>query len=94
MGRARIRITLGAFYSGRTYQWSNDIVNNFVYKFGKDNAQSLQFFYNNTQLDIKQGIGVPPNGIPYKDNDYFFINNSTAAAVTPRGSGRTHRSRR
>jgi hypothetical protein len=69
-------ITLGAFFSGRTYQWSNDIVNNFVYKFGKDNGQSLQFFYNNTQLDIKQGIGVPPQGIPYKDNDYFFINNS------------------
>jgi hypothetical protein len=67
-------LSLGAFYTGRTYQWSNDIINNFVYKFGKDNGQSLQFFYNNTQLDIKQGIGVPPQGVPYKDNDFFFIN--------------------
>jgi len=71
-------ITLGAFYTGRTYQWANDVINNFVYKFGKDNSQSLQFFYNNTQLDIKQGIGVPPQGVPYKDNDFFFINNATA----------------
>ena len=71
-------ITLGAFFTGRTYQWSNDLINNFVYKFGKDNSQSLQFFYNNTQLDIKQGIGVPPQGVPYKDNDYFFINQGGA----------------
>jgi hypothetical protein len=70
--------SLGAFFTGRTYQWSNDIINNFVYKFGKDNSQSFQFFYNNTQLDIKQGIGVPPQGVPYKDNDWFFINNSAA----------------
>ncbi|MDP9104624.1 MAG: TonB-dependent receptor [Candidatus Eremiobacteraeota bacterium] len=76
-------ITLGAFFTGRTYQWSNDIINNFVYKFGKDNSQSLQFFYNNTQLDIKQGIGVPPKGIPYKDNDWFFINNATAVNNGP-----------
>ena len=27
---------------------------------------------------MHQGLGIPPNGIPFKDNDWFFINNTAA----------------
>jgi hypothetical protein len=72
---------LGRLFS-RNNQWSNDFVENAVYKFGKDKAQSLQFFYENTQLDIHNGngytdqpVGFGLNGRPlyYKDNDPFYL---------------------
>jgi hypothetical protein len=66
-------LLIGAYFSGRSSQWSGDILNNFVYKWGKDNSQSLQFFYENTSLYIHLGNGVGPNGTPYKDNDPFSI---------------------
>ena len=75
---------IGVFYGGRSYDWANDVLNNFVYKFGKDNSQSLQFFYENTQFDAHLGAGVPPGGLPYKDNDPFYLNN--AFAQTPYAS--------
>src|SRR6202163_3931902 len=46
---------IGVFYGGRSYDWANDVLNNFVYKFGKDNSQSLQYFYENTQFDAPLG---------------------------------------
>ena len=72
---------IGQFFGGRSYDWSNDVLNNFVYKFGKDNSQSFQFFYENTQFDAHLGNGVPPQGLPYKDNDPFFLVNTFA--ITP-----------
>ena len=69
---------IGQFFGGRSYDWSNDVLNNFVYKFGKDNSQSFQFFYENTQFDAHLGNGVPPQGLPYKDNDAFYIVNTNA----------------
>jgi hypothetical protein len=66
----------------RNNQWLNDVVENMVYKFGRDNSQSLQLFYNNTQLDVHNGVGFvnQPNGfgyagqpLYYKDNDPLFL---------------------
>jgi hypothetical protein len=34
------------------YNTGNDIVNNFVYKFGKDNSQQVQLLYQNEQYDF------------------------------------------
>ncbi|HTD37265.1 MAG TPA: TonB-dependent receptor [Candidatus Limnocylindrales bacterium] len=71
-------LLIGAFFGGRSYSWANDVVNNFVYKFGKDNNQSLQFFMDNTQFDLRLGYGVGPQGLPYKDTDAFSIANFQA----------------
>lgn len=71
-------LLIGAYFSGRTFDWSNDVLNNFIYKFGKDNGQSLQFFYENTQFDAHLGYGVGPGGLPYKSTDPFFLLNARA----------------
>jgi hypothetical protein len=70
-------LNIGAYFN-RGYDWSNDTLNNFIYKWGKDNNQSLQFFYENTQFDAKYGYGIGPNGLPYKDNDAYFLANARA----------------
>jgi hypothetical protein len=72
-------LAIGAYFGGRAWSWSNDVTNNFVYKFGKDNNQSFQFFYDNTQFDVKDGYGVPPTGLPYKNTDPFTLANYVAA---------------
>ncbi|HEX3466478.1 MAG TPA: TonB-dependent receptor [Candidatus Elarobacter sp.] len=68
--------------TGRANQWANDFIENAVYKFGKDNNQSFQVFYNNTQFDLHFGNGFTtgPNGLGlngqplyYKDNDPFYL---------------------
>lgn len=73
---------IGELY-GRNNEALNDFVENAVYHFGKDNSQSLQFFYENTQYNIHIGNGYVPTaqgigrkGFPlyYKINDPFFIN--------------------
>jgi hypothetical protein len=71
-------LLIGQFFNGRSYQWINDVVNNFVYKFGKDNNQSAQAFYNNTQFNLHLGYGIPGTGIPYKDTDAFYLANARA----------------
>jgi len=71
-------LLIGAFFGGRASSWANDVTNNFVYKFGKDNNQSLQFFYDNVQFDLHLGYGLPPTGLPYKDTDAFFMANVAA----------------
>lgn len=67
---------------GRANQWTNDFIENAVYKFGKDNNQSVQLFYNNTQFNLHNGDGFvnQPNGfgingqpLYYKDNDPFYL---------------------
>jgi len=46
-----------AVYFASNGQQSNDLVNNFVYKFGKDMSQSLQFFYQNQQFNFPSNFG-------------------------------------
>ena len=57
-GPGQDALLIGAQFGGRSYDWSNDVLNNFVYKFGKDNGQSLQFFYENTQFDAHLGYNL------------------------------------
>jgi hypothetical protein len=65
-------LAIGAYFA-RANDAANEVTNNFVYKFGRDNAQSLQFFYDNTQFNLHFGAGVPPQGLPFKDNDSQFL---------------------
>jgi hypothetical protein len=69
---------------GRNNQWLNDVVENAVYKFGRDNSQSLQFFYENTFFGVHLGNGFQNgprgfnlNGQPlyYKDGDPLYQRN-------------------
>ena len=64
-------LPLGEYFGGRNYQWLNELTNNAVYKFGRDNNQSMQFFYDNTGFNIHLGLGT--EGLPYKINDPFFL---------------------
>jgi Carboxypeptidase regulatory-like domain/TonB dependent receptor len=66
-------LLLGAYFTGRTLDTLNEVTNNFVYKFGRDNNQSLQFFYDNSEFDLKFGLGTNPGTLPFKDNDPQFL---------------------
>ena len=81
--------SLGVLTAGRNNQWTNDVLENMVYKFGRDNNQSLQLFYNNTQFDLHLGNGLvsQPNGLGYagfpvyyKSNDPLYLHE---LALTP-----------
>jgi outer membrane receptor protein involved in Fe transport len=76
-------LPINAFLLGRSYQWANDIVNNFVYKFGRDNNQSLQFFYQNTEFNVHLGNGVVNGTLPYKDNDPFTLAQAGIFRLSP-----------
>jgi hypothetical protein len=59
------------FY-GAAYAANDDFLNNFVYKFGKDNNQSLQILYLNRNIQEwgnLGGITGGPNGTFYYPND-------------------------
>jgi len=68
-------LLVGVYFTGRVRDQQNEVTNNFVYKFGKDNSQAFQFFYDNSQYNLKFGAGVPPGGLPFKDNDPFALLN-------------------
>ena len=44
-------------YFGRTYSFGNEVTNNMVYKFGHNNNQQFQFFYDNSQYLLYQNNG-------------------------------------
>ena len=81
-GSGQDPLTIGAFLLGRSYQYANDVVNNFVYKFGRDNNQSLQFFYQNTEFNLHLGNGVVNGSLPYKDNDPLTLSQASAFGLT------------
>ncbi len=61
----------GAFFS--TYNVAGrDIINNFVYKFGRDNNQSMQVLYQNQQFNFNGNAGGIA-GLFYKTNDPFAL---------------------
>ena len=63
----------GVFYAPRRYFASGDIVNNTVFKFGKDNQQSLQFFYENQRNDFYGNYGGF-GGMNYTQGDPYYSN--------------------
>jgi hypothetical protein len=75
-------LLIGAYFNGRSSQYANDILNNFVYKFGRDNNQSLQFFYQNTEFNVHLGYGVPTGTLPFKDADPFTLAQAGAFGLT------------
>jgi len=64
-------------YFGYSLVNSSQLVDNFVYKFGKDNSQSVQVLYNNlSRLEYGNVGGIPagtfpgnPNALPYYNFD-------------------------
>ncbi len=62
------------FFGGRSAQVNDNFVDNFVYRFGRDNSQSLQLFYqaqNNEFYFNKGGLG----SLYYKTNDPYTLFN-------------------
>jgi hypothetical protein len=55
-GTPAAQISAGAFY-GRSFQTSNDLTDNFFYKFGKNQNQSIQLFYENEQDNFYGNYG-------------------------------------
>lgn len=64
----------GAFYGNTNYA-SEDFVNNAIYKFGKDNSQQVQFFYQNQANEFAVGYGGFSN-LNFKSNDPFYLANA------------------
>lgn len=64
--------SIGAFFSTQ-HQHGNDLINNFVYKFGKNNNQSLQALYQNQWFIFNGNYGGGVNQLPYKTNDPYAL---------------------
>jgi hypothetical protein len=62
----------------RTYQAGNDLVLNYIYKFGKDNNQQLQFVYEN-QINNFYNAAAPGIKLNYKSGDPFELSQLSAA---------------
>lgn len=68
---------LNIFYTGRSYFTGDNTVNNFVYRFGHDNSQSLQVFYQNQANRFFFNRGGT-DSLFYKTNDPYTLANLTA----------------
>ncbi len=69
--------------------FNQDFLNNFVYKFGKDNAQSLQVLFQNRDFD-EFGARYDSNvAVPYYNNPYFLegLGFSQGSAATAAAEG-------
>jgi hypothetical protein len=75
----------GTIFGATRDQYFSDFLENAVMKFGRDNNQSLQFFYDNTmlrthlggglaQLPNNQGLGLGGQPLYFKNNDPFYLN--------------------
>lgn len=63
---------VGEFFGGRSYDFANDLLDNFIFKFGKNNSQSLQLFYETSDLNAFLNYGGI-DGLNYKSNDPRFL---------------------
>ena len=74
---------IGNFFATQNVT-GNDIINNFIYRFGKDQQQKFQFFYQNVNVRFfRHGSGVD-DGLFYKSNDPFSLSQFTGrTGLTP-----------
>ncbi len=68
--------TIDAFYN-RSFETSDDFVDNLIYKFGRDNNQSLQFVYQTQTFNFIDNYGGI-TGLYFKSNDPYFLANVQA----------------
>ncbi len=68
------------------YANNEDFVNNFVYKFGKNNAQQVQFLFENRDLTQFGDRLNPSQRLPFYNNPYFYQLGITAGD-TPASAG-------
>jgi len=65
--------SLNRFYS-RQFQTGDDLQDNFVFKFGRDNNQSVQLFYTQQNFKfINNGGGI--DNLKFRSSDPFALNN-------------------
>ena len=74
--RGTDQTSLGNFFVNQNVT-GNDIINNFIYRFGKDQQQKFQFFYQNVNIRFfRHGSGAE-DGLFYKSNDPFSLSQFT-----------------
>ena len=69
-------LDIGAFFN-TGYESDNDFVDNFVVKFGRNQNQSLQLFYQNQISTFLQNYGGF-SGLQFPTNDPFYLSNAEA----------------
>ncbi|MGH7754652.1 MAG: TonB-dependent receptor domain-containing protein, partial [Vulcanimicrobiaceae bacterium] len=71
-------VEIGQF-GGRTTNNEDDLVDNFVYKFGRDLNQSVQLFGEFSQFNVAFGYGLNGNysALNYKSNDPYWLANAS-----------------
>jgi hypothetical protein len=57
-----------------SFGFNQDFLNNFVYKFGKDNSKSLQILFDNRDYDLFGDRYLNGTRVPYYSNPYFLQN--------------------
>jgi hypothetical protein len=62
---------IGGFFATQNVT-GNDIINNFIYRFGKDQQQKFQFFYQNVNVRFFRH-GSAEDGLFYKTNDPYSL---------------------
>jgi len=67
------RLSLGTVYDNN-YETSRDLLENFVFKFGRNRSQSVQLLYNNQQSNFLGTYGT--NNLQYPTNDPYFLANA------------------
>jgi hypothetical protein len=63
---------LGTYY-GTSFERHNDFVNNFVFRFGRNNTQSLQVLYRTAFIQQTGNLGGVPAGTDQFPNDAGFL---------------------
>ncbi len=70
-------VSTGAPFTGTTLYAANDFVDNLVYKFGRDNDQSLQFVYQNEAVNFYLSNGGFEQ-FSFKTNDPYWLSQAEA----------------
>ena len=77
---------INLFFGGRTFQDFRDLSENFFYKFGKDQNQSLQFFWENIAENFQFNAGGYSN-LCYTSCDPYTINTYLPGVYLPNLTG-------
>jgi hypothetical protein len=69
-------------YYGISFARHNDFINNFVFRFGRSNTQSLQFLYRTAFFQTTGNLGGVPPGTDQFPNDPTFLGSFAPAFYT------------
>lgn len=66
--------------TGNSFNVLNDYVDNLIYKFGRDNNQNLQIFYQGQVIQYALYAGFNPNKLQYRSNQPLALDTLTGLA--------------